>query len=382
MRFSDLTTDFPGVTNRLYERRGKLQNTGAPVVDLVRGNVNDHGIVFPRDVLSEALADAAVSARTYQPDPLGQFVAREAVATYSHASPQHILLTPGTSISYWYAFKLLCEPGDKVLCPTPSYPLFDYIARLAGVEITHYRLDEERNWYIDLDHLENHITERTRAIVLISPHNPTGMVAERDQIEGLATIAGRHKLPIIGDEVFREFVFDDAIPRRPAETRAPLVFTLNGFSKMFALPGLKLGWMAVSGEAALVEKAMTTLELMSDTFLPVNEIAQFSVPAIFKNGREFLAEYRSRIREYRETAVSVLGSGTGIAPRGGFYMVVPYERDIEEEDLTIELIDEEHVLVHPGYFYDIEGRHLVFSFVNNPETLREVLPRIKRHLQT
>ena len=350
------------------------------MVDLVRGNVNDHGIVFPANLLDKALADAAILARNYRPDPLGQHVAREAIASHSPSSPQHILLTPGTSVSYWYVFKLLCESGDNVLCPTPSYPLFDYIARLADVEIIHYRLDEERGWHIDFDNLRNKITERTRAIVLISPHNPTGMVADREQVETLAAISRRRQLPIIADEVFREFIFDGAAPGRPSETDAPLVFTLNGFSKMFALPGLKVGWMMVSGERPLVDKAMATLELMSDTFLPVNEIAQFSVPVIFENGREFQTEYRRQIRECRDIAVSVVGEGRGVAPRGGFNMVLGYGRDIEEEDLAIELIDKEQVLVHPGYFYDIEGRHLVLSFVHDPESLREVLGRIKRHL--
>ena len=165
-----------------------------------------------------------------------------------------------------------------MLCPQPSYPLFDYIARLAGVEMTHYRLVESRQWAIDLNYVENQITSRTRAIILISPHNPTGMVADEQQLQGLAEIATRHSLAIISDEVFGEFLFGpDAFPRIAA-TDAPLVFTLNGFSKMFALPGMKIGWMGVTGDTALVKKSMSALELISDTFLPVNEMAQFAVP--------------------------------------------------------------------------------------------------------
>src|SRR5262249_50894861 len=151
----------------------------------------------------------------------------------------------------------------------------DYIARLAGVYMRQYRLDESRDWAIDLDHLENQITSGTRAIVLISPHNPTGMVASEDQLRSLAEIASRHALPIISDEVFSEFLFGRDVFPRMAATNAPLVFTLNGFSKMFALPGMKISWMAISGNEALVKKSMAALELISDTFLPVNEIAQF-----------------------------------------------------------------------------------------------------------
>src|SRR5262249_29448676 len=162
---------------------------GATVTDLVRGNVNEHGIVYPPDILAEILKGAAESARIYRPDSLGQQAAREAIAQHYGGlkiSHDRIVITPGTSVSYWYCFKLLTENDDEILCPQPSYPLFDYIARLAGVYMRQYRLDESRDWAIDLDHLENQITSGTRAIVVISPHNPTGMVAGEDQLRSLA----------------------------------------------------------------------------------------------------------------------------------------------------------------------------------------------------
>jgi alanine-synthesizing transaminase len=386
MRFSELTTQFPESTNRLYARLGELKSGGVDHVDLIGSQVSDAGIVFPREILDEILTEASGQAQTYRPDSLGQRVARNAIAAHYEnraVSPERILLTPGTSIAYWYAFKLLCEPGENVLCPVPAYPLFDYIARLAGVEISHYRLDEDRGWKIDLEHLEDQITPQTRAIVLISPHNPTGMVADRDQIESLAGIAGRHQLPIISDEVFWNFTFgSDPVPR-PLDTDVPLVFTLNGFSKMYALPGLKLGWMAVSGEDALVRKSMTTLELIADTFLPVNEIVQFSVPGIFDQGTAFLEGYKQRVLMCRNTMLEILGSVVPAPPLGGFYVVIPFDTDkchAEEEDLAITLLEKDHVLVHPGYFYDIEGQHLVFSFFHDANILKAVLPQIRKRL--
>jgi len=380
MRFSDLAADFPGSTNRLYQRVQELRAAGTDLIDLVRGSVHEAGIFFPESTLRDILVDAASRARTYRPDSLGQRVAREAIAAYEGNVPEHILLTPGTSVSYWYAIRLLSEPGDEILCPAPSYPLFDYIARLTGVTLRSYRLDESFDWQIDLEDVEHRIGGRTRAIVLISPHNPTGMVADRLRIEGLADIARRYDVAIISDEVFREFTFDGVDAARPADTGAPLVFTLNGFSKMFALPGLKIGWMSVSGDDAAVSAAMKTLEMISDTFLPVNEIAQFSVPGVFRDGPSFLAGSRTRIESLRKTALSVLGPAAGVRPMGGFYSVIPFDRDIEDEDLAIELVTERKVLVHPGYFYDIEGRHLVFSFVGNPEQVREGLERLRECL--
>src|SRR5579883_1119710 len=259
MFFSDFAANLGGPKNPLYVLHDRLKTEGTKVVDLVRGNVNEHGIVYPQDVLAEILKQAAEPARIYRPDSLGQRPARDAIARYYqglNVGSGQVLITPGTSVSYWYCFKLLAEHGDQILCPQPSYPLFDYIARLAGLNMSHYRLDESRNWAIDLDHLESQITAGTRAIILISPHNPTGMVADEEQLQGLADIAARHALPIISDEVFSEFLFEmDSFPRIAA-TKAPLVFTLNGFSKMFALPGMKVGWMAISGDESLVKKSM------------------------------------------------------------------------------------------------------------------------------
>jgi alanine-synthesizing transaminase len=366
--FSDFAANLGGPKNPLYRLHERLETEGAKVTDLVRGSVNEHGIVFPPESLAEILAKAAEAARVYRPDSLGQRPARDAIAQYyggSEIAPGHIVVTPGTSISYWYCFKLLTENGDEILCPRPSYPLFDYIARLAGVHMRHYRLDESRGWAIDLDHLESQISTATRAIVLISPHNPTGMVASEDELGKLAEIAARHSLPIISDEVFSEFLFEmDSFPRAAA-SGAPLVFTLNGFSKMFALPGMKVGWMAVSGDDALVKKSVAALELISDTFLPVNEIAQFAVPEIFRRGQTFLNGYKDWIYRCRSAAVAALSDVSFTPPRGGFYITVPTARD--EEEAAAGLLRKDNILVHPGYFYDIRPDHLVMTFIDEPE---------------
>ena len=380
MHFSDLTVDFPGTTNRLYRHLEKLRQSGTSIIDLISANVNDHGIVFPEKLLSEILTEAVKHAVEYKPDSLGQSVAREAISTYTDVPAKHILLTPGTSLSYWYAFKLLCEPGSEVLCPTPSYPLLNYITRLAEIELNTYKLNEQKDWSVDMDQIEQQISEQTRAIVLISPHNPTGMVSSQSQINELCRIAAKHNLPLIFDEVFREFVRDGIEPIRPTNPDVPLVFTLNGFSKMFALPGIKIGWMTVSGEEKLVRKAIRTLELISDTFLPVNEVAQFAVPNIFAKGHSFLHRYRNEINKRRQAAVTALGPVIEVPPEGGFHFVVQFKRDIGEEDLAIELLDSEHILVHPGYFYDIEGQHIVMSVVNQKTTLNDALIRVRQHL--
>lgn len=381
MYFSTFANQFPAPKNRLYSRKKKLAEANHQFIDLISGNVNEQGLVFPQSLLSDILSKAAEDATTYKPEPLGQQCAREAIAFHSRSgtTEQQILLTPGTSVAYWYCFKVLCETSDEVLCPSPSYPLFEYIANLCGVRIKHYRLNEEENWAIDFDHLESNITKKTRAIIVISPHNPTGMVVDHLQADKLSEIAQRHNLPIIADEVFRKFVFQNEGPRLPSVS-GPLVFTLNGFSKMFALPGLKIAWMEISGETDFIKKALSALEIISDSFLPVNEIAQFAVPAIFQQGEPFLAQYQAQIRKRRDTALSELRGLQFVRPSGGFYLVLPYQRDIDDEDLAIELLEDEGILVHPGYFYEIENSHLVFSFTQRTTILKDCLGRLRAHL--
>ena len=371
MHFSGLAGSLTGPKNPLYVLLDGLRQRGRPVVDLVKGNVNEHGIIFPPQLLDDILKHAAEAARVYKPDSFGQEVARRAVAEYysPQIPPERILITPGTSLSYWYCFKLLAEPGDEILTPHPSYPLFEYIAKLCDVNLTHYRLAENQDWAIDFDDLQRQIGPKTRAIVLISPHNPTGTVTSDSQLKELAEIAQSWELPIIADEVFSEFLFGvDSCPR-PLGTHAPLVFTLNGLSKMFAIPGMKVGWVAVSGEDALVEKSMAALELMSDTFLPVNEIAQFATPEIFRQGQPFLREYRNWVATCRQTAVKGLEGRDFVPPLGGFYVTLKIEGD--EDAAAMKLLAESNILVHPGYFYDIGPNHLVMTFIHEPAVIEK-----------
>jgi len=376
MRFSSLTDSLASPKNPLYLAHDELRAASHSILDLVKGNVNEHGIVFPEDTLKNILQEASVLARVYKPDPLGQPPARAAVSRYyGGAIPDsQIVLTPGTSVSYWYCFKLLAEPGDEILTPQPSYPLFDYIAQLCGVTLTPYELDEARNWSIDLDHLERQIGSKTRAIVLISPHNPTGMVASMEQLHDLAAIAARYEVPIISDEVFNEFLFGYESLPRPALTDAPLVFTLNGFSKMFALPGMKVGWIGVTGDEHLVSKSVGALELISDTFLPVNEIAQHAVPEIFSKGGTFLQNYKNWIQQCRSTAVNCLAGCDFVPPEGGFYVTLRVP--VEEESAAMRLLRDQRILVHPGYFYDIQPDHLVMTFIQDSTNLQRAFTSI------
>ncbi|MDR1729023.1 MAG: pyridoxal phosphate-dependent aminotransferase [Acidobacteriota bacterium] len=393
--FSDIATQLHGESNALYRLRDQLQAQGRGVRDLVSGNVNESGYVFPQNLVEEILGRASRDCRVYRPDSFGQRRAREAVADFYRRvgcagkdfDPANILITPGSSLAYWYCFKLLGNAGDEILCPRPSYPLFDYIAMLAGVKLATYRMSESDGWAIDLDYLEAVITTRTRAIVLISPHNPTGHVSGEEEVAALADIARRHDLPIISDEVFSEFLLGREPLPRPAGAGAPLVFTLNGFSKMLALPGLKFGWMAVSGDGEKVREAMRALELISDTFLPVNEVVQAAAPEFFQLGNAVRFEFAMRIREAWRLTERLLAESAAVAcikPQGGFYVALKLDgADGEgwgEEEAAQRLLRENGILVHPGYFYDMDPEHLVMCFVQDPKVLGAAIPEMVKTL--
>jgi alanine-synthesizing transaminase len=380
--FSKVAARMHGETNPLYRIREEMARAGRTILDMASGNVTEHGVLFPQHLLEDILTEASRQARVYHPDSFGQRPAREAVSRYYQEQgtalpPEQILLTPGTSFAYWYAFKLLADEGDEILCPRPSYPLFDYIAALGGVKLIPYQLDEGRDWAIDLAHLENSISTRTRALVVISPHNPTGRVTAGAEFEALEDLAARHDLAIILDEVFNEFLVKPAVLPRPAAGRVPLVLILNGFSKMFALPGIKFGWMGVSGASGRVKEAMRALELISDTFLPVNEIVQAAAPEIMLQGREFREEYVAEMRRRWMIANGYLAQAESVhyvPPEGGFYVTLRLERD---EEVTAEsVLRTTGALVHPGHFYDIEPNHLVISFALEPQVLHSAFPRI------
>lgn len=378
MRFSNLADRLAAKRNRLYTEYEKAAASGKTILDLISANLAEQGWVYPQEQLQAILADAAPRARVYRPDPLGLPSAREAIADYYRtagipASAEQVLITPGTSLSYFYCFKLLADPGEEILCPRPSYPLFESIAELAGLRLRYYRLQESRGWEIDLDHLESQISTRTRALVLISPHNPTGMVARGQFLEALAAVACRHDLPVLADEVFSEFLYDlEALPR-PAATSAPLVFTLNGFSKMVGLPGLKLGWILLSGRQSRVRKSLEVMELISDTFLPVNDLAQHMAGGIFEGREAFASACRPWLQRCRHIAGALLAACPGVRftlPRGGFHLTLKVGgAEVDEEALCIDLLRESGVLVHPGYFYDMPPAHLVLTFALRHELL-------------
>lgn len=370
----------------------ELTSQGRNILRLFSGNPNDEGFLFPGPILEEAYA-RYFREQDYHPHSKGLLEARTAISNYygergAVVDPENLLLTAGTSESFFYLFQLLARPGDNILAPNPAYPLFDYIAEMAGVELRHYGLKEDEGWKIDFDSLRRQTDVDTRAIVLISPNNPTGHVASESEIREMVEWANQKRIPIICDEVFCEFFYGEGkFPRPMAVSKPELCFTLNGISKMFALPALKLGWIAVTGKDSLVAPVIDRLETTADTFLSCHIPIQKALPDLFVKGRSFVDEYVAEVGRRRKMAVEILRSSQDVRfvePVGGFYLMAEMlgarghaPAHEAEEQFVVDLMKREGVFVHPGYFFDYDrGVHAIISYLVKPESLQEGLKRL------
>jgi hypothetical protein len=297
-----------------------------------------------------------------------------------------ILLTSSTSEAYAYLFKLLANPGDNVLAPRPSYPLFDYLAAMESVEVRPYPLVYHGGWAIDLEGVAAAITDRTRAIVLVHPNNPTGSFVKLAELDALAGLCRECGLALISDEVFSDYAF--APDQHRAATLAGvtdcLAFAMSGLSKIAGLPQMKLGWIAVSGPAPLRAEALEKLEWIADTYLSVSTPVQCAAGALLEAGEQVQMQIRERCATHLSWAREALaGSPANIlAVEGGWYITVQVPRVRSEEEWSLELLGREDVLVQPGFFYDFASEaYLVVSLLTAPEVFREGMGRLRRQLE-
>ncbi|HBY64691.1 MAG TPA: hypothetical protein DEH78_33135, partial [Solibacterales bacterium] len=287
-----------------------------------------------------------------------------------------------TSESYSWLFKLLADPGDEVLVPRPSYPLFDYLATFESVRPKPYRLEYHKRWEIDLASVESAVTERTRALVIVNPNNPTGSFLKTHERKALLEIAHRHSLAVISDEVFFDYPFDDAAPGRASllGEASALTFTLSGLSKVAGLPQMKLGWMIVQGPPALKAAALERLELIADTYLSVGTPVQVAAPALLALAVEFQTALRARLNDNLAALRLLLDANPScelLHVEGGWYATLRVPRVRSEDEWALALLERCGVLVQPGYFYDFESEaYLVLSLMTRPVAFREGVARL------
>jgi aspartate/methionine/tyrosine aminotransferase len=368
--------------NRLTRALRDLRARQVPYLDLTASNPTDAGFDYPADLLD---ALSAPESLVYRPEPLGLQSARVAVARGvvrrgSRARPERVVLTASTSEAYSFLFKLLCDPGDTVLVPRPSYPLFDHLTKLDGVTPVPYALERQHRWTIDVDSLERVVDHRTRAVLAVSPNNPTGSVLSEAEIEGLVRLCADRSLALIGDEVFLDYVLEPAVPRSVADQDRALAFSLGGLSKSAGLPQLKLGWIVAGGPSALVEQALTRLEVIADTYLSVSTPVQEAAGTLLDAAGAIRAQIRRRIESNLgrlRLAAASHPSCEVLEPEGGWSAVVRVPAVRGEEDLVVGLLTDAQVLVHPGFFFDFPGEaYVVVSLLPVGEVFATAISRV------
>jgi alanine-synthesizing transaminase len=369
--------------NAITAAVSRLRAHGTPFTDLTESNPTRVGLAYP-SALNGVLREIDVV--TYEPDPFGLPSARDAVAAdYARrgvgVSRDRIVLTASSSESYAFLLKVLCNPGDTVLVPVPSYPLFEHLAALEGVCTRAYRLEHHGVWTIDAEALEQAVDQRTRAVFVVSPNNPTGSRLRRFELEAVSDLCRRRGLVLVGDEVFADYVLSPAPDAASVLDQSDvLTVALGGLSKSAGLPHAKLGWMAVHGPDAQVSALLERLELVADTYLSVSTLVQRAAPQLLQLGGEIRQGISDRVL-LNFAVVNELAAAfpsCGVLPAdGGWSAVVRAPATEPDEDRVLRLLDRARVLVHPGYFFDFDrDGYLVVSLLPPPEEFRAAIGRL------
>ena len=375
-------TDTNALSRAIAERRA----AGRSIVDLTESNPTRAGFRYPPDLLLPLSSDASLR---YEPHPFGLLSAREAVAR-DHArrgvaiDPHHIVLTASTSEAYTWLFKLLCDPGDAVLVPRPSYPLFEHLTSLEGVRAAPFGLEYHGRWEIDFATLEG-APSATRALVIVSPNNPTGSYVNAREAERLFAVCRERGWALIADEVFADYPLEIDAPLTDLACRADgLTFSLGGLSKNVGLPQLKLAWLVAGGPPDTRARALSGLELIADSFLSVSTPVQIAAPSLLECGAAIRTQIHQRVRGNLATLRDIARSFPAcevLRVEGGWSAVIRVPATRTEDQLTLGLLDAEGIVVHPGYFFDFTREaFLVMSLLPQTETLREGALRLLRYV--
>ncbi len=375
--------------NRFTEVHREMLAAGREVIDLTVSNPTRAGVSYDVEAILHSLSNP--QAMDYDPQPKGLRSAREAVAAYYRrphqgfdVDPESLVLTTSTSEGYSYVFRLLCNPGDEILVPKPSYPLFEFLADLQDVKLVPYLLLYDHGWQIDLPSLRQAVNPRTRAIVVVHPNNPTGSYVNAEERSALNAICGECSLALIADEVFLDYPLDGAPRPSFAANQDALTFTLSGLSKISGLPQMKLAWIAASGPEVLAKDAVARLEIVADTFLSMSAPIQLAAPVLLdqrENVQGFLLERARGNLRHLDHDLALQNSCRRLEIQGGWYALLRVPVTQSDEDLAIALLRQQSVLAHPGHFYDFpDDGYLVVSLITPPELLRGGIARILKHL--
>jgi aspartate/methionine/tyrosine aminotransferase len=368
--------------NALTAALARLKSKGQDLLDLTVSNPTRCGFAYPEAEIRAALSGPGVLA--YDPDPAGSRAAREAVAAHhgQGLKAEDLLLTASTSEAYGLLFKLLGDPGDEVLVPSPSYPLFEWLARLEGLAARPVPSYFHERWHLDLEALEAAVSPRTKAVVVVNPNNPTGHFLSRDEWAHLSALCARRSLALLVDEVFADFALEapgDRLATALEDAAPPCpLFLLSGLSKVALLPQLKLGWIAARGPGAAA--SLEALAFLADQYLSVSAPVQAAAPVLLALAPALRAQARARLRANLaglDEALAAHPRLSRLPVEGGWSVLLRRPAVDADEACALRLLEESSVLVHPGSFFDQPGDgHLVLSLLTPESAFREGLGRI------
>ena len=379
-------------TNRFTRALDEHRKSGKELLDLTASNPTTCGLAYPEQEILAALADPR--ALVYRPESKGLREAREAVAEYycgrlgfsgyaASVKPERVLLASGTSEAYSHIFRLLCEAGDEILVPAPSYPLFEFLADLADIHLIPYPLLYDHGWQMDLASLRAALTPRSRAVLVVHPNNPTGSFVNPSEAAELAKICAPRGMAIVADEVFLDYASGSSPAHTFAFHEAALTFTLSGLSKISLLPQMKLAWTVVSGPESLVQTAVNRLEIIADTYLSPSTPVQLALPKLLSLCRSMQSQLQQRISANLFALDNMLRESKSLSRldrEGGWYAILRVPTTGTDEDLAVGLLEQCSVLVHPGHFFDFsqEG-FLVLSLITPESEFQKGLRRLQKY---
>ena len=376
-------TSWNRTTNRLSEALARHRASGKPLFDLSASNPTECGFDYDNHAIMRALCSPA--SLQYQPDPRGLSIARLGVVQYYAERDQQIeiddvVLTTSTSEAYSFVFRLLCNAGDEVLAPSPSYPLFDFLADIQDVKIKPYSLVYDHGWQIDLHGLQQAITPETRGIIVVHPNNPTGSFVKPEELAALNQLCAEKQMALIADEVFLDFSLRHDLPASFTANTGALTFTMSGLSKIAGLPQMKLPWLVVSGPEAQKSEALARLEIIADTYLSMNAPVQLASPEFLRQRHSFQKQLMARVRanlEELDRQIAGQRHCARLEVEGGWYCVLRIPATRSDEDLVLALLEQQGVFVHPGHFYDFaQDGYLVVSLITPQREFGEGIKRL------
>jgi alanine-synthesizing transaminase len=377
-------TNWKLTRNRLTEALEEIRSSGARLLDLTISNPTRAGLRYDETAILQSLASPR--SMDYDPQPRGLPEARAAVAGYYqtqhaiHLDPEQLILTTSTSEGYSFVLRLLCNPGDELLVPKPSYPLFEFLADLQDVKLVPYPLLYDHGWQMDFPSLENAVTKRTRGVVVVHPNNPTGSYVHPHEQKSLNHFCRKHELALISDEVFLDYAHTQAPQESFTANQDALTFTLSGVSKISALPQMKVAWVAASGPATEVEAAQARLEIIADTYLSMNAPIQWAAAVLLEQRKNIQRQLLDRVLANLSELDRQLAAQTTcqrLSVEAGWYTVLRVPVTQTDEELAVDLLRRKSVLVHPGHFYDFPSDgYLVLSLITQEPEFAEASARV------